>query len=58
MNTSPHFRMYFLAVLSAAWIILTLASARGGKWPIAAVCLVMAVANSVTLYRLTRKGKT
>ncbi|WP_407539395.1 hypothetical protein Q0M94_14655 [Deinococcus radiomollis] len=57
MNPPSNFRIYFLAVLSAAWIILTLVSARGGKWPIAAVCLVMAIANSVTLYRLTRQGK-
>ena len=57
MNPPSNFRIYFLALLSAAWIILTLVSARGGKWPIAAVCLVMAIANSVTLYRLTRQGK-
>jgi hypothetical protein len=54
---NPTFRIYFLALLSAAWIILTLASARGGKWPIAAVCLVMAVANSLSLYRLMKQGR-
>ena len=58
MKNPSNFRVYFLAVLSAAWIILALASARGGKWPIAAICLVMAVANSVQLYRLTRQGKS
>lgn len=57
MNKPSNFRIYFLAVLSAAWIILALASARGDKWPIAAICLVMATANSVQLYRLTRQGK-
>lgn len=57
MNKPSNFRIYFLAVLSAAWIILALASARSGKWPIAAICLVMAAANSVQLYRLTRQGK-
>ena len=54
---SPTFRIYYLAVLSGAWVVLTLASAARGKWPIAAICLVMAIANSYNLYRQTRAGK-
>lgn len=57
MNRPSTFELYFRAVLSAAWIILVIASARGGKWPIAAVCLALAIANSVLLYRLTRRNK-
>ncbi|ULH16331.1 hypothetical protein MF271_06965 [Deinococcus sp. KNUC1210] len=49
------FRVYFVAVLAALWLILALASARGEKWPIAGLCLVMAVAHAFTLYRLTRQ---
>lgn len=50
----PTFRIYFLAVLSGLWVVLTLASAARGKWPIAAICLVMAIANSYNLYRMTK----
>ncbi|WP_425147696.1 hypothetical protein [Deinococcus sp.] len=49
-------RVYFVAVLAGLWLILAIASARGEKWPIAGLCLVMAIANAVTLYRLTRRG--
>ncbi len=52
---APGFRTYLVAVLAAGWAILSIASARGGKWPIMLVCLVMLAANLVSLYRLTRR---
>ncbi|GGJ64089.1 hypothetical protein [Deinococcus aquiradiocola] len=53
---NQNFRVYFLAVLTALWVILTLASASRGKWPIALICLVMAIANGLSLYRLNRNN--
>ena len=55
MQPGNPFRIYLVAVLAALWIVLALASARGGKWPVAGLCAVMAIANAVMLYRLTRR---
>ena len=48
-------RAYLVALLAAGWAILAIASARGGRWPIMGICLVMMAVNLLQLYRLTRK---
>ena len=48
-------RAYLVALLAAGWAILAIASARGGKWPIMGLCLLMMSVNLLQLYRLTRK---
>ncbi|MFC4453422.1 hypothetical protein [Deinococcus sonorensis] len=57
MNETPAWRVWLVTALCAGWAILALASVRGGKWPVAAICVVLLAANLLTLYRLTRRDR-
>ena len=50
-------RLWISGVLLVLWLVLGVRTAMLENWVIAAVCLVMAVVNGVTLWRLTRPGR-
>lgn len=56
MNAPP-WRIWLITALMCGWGILGIRFVYKGETPLALMCLLLLVANGVTLWRLTRHGK-
>ena len=54
---APAWRIWLITALMCGWGILGIRFIQKGDTPLALMCLLLLVANGVTLWRLTRKGK-
>ncbi|MFC4426922.1 hypothetical protein [Deinococcus navajonensis] len=54
---APAWRIGLVAVLMVLWGLLALRFVQRGESVMAGMCLLLLVANAVTLWRLTRHGR-
>lgn len=54
---APAWRIWLIAALMCGWGILSIRFVQKGDTALALMCLLLLVANGVTLWRLTRRGK-